>query len=61
MIDTGTTVTGLVRQYLVKLSQEESEADRRARVTAKLDRAFDQFKVHASPRTWTRAELYERK
>ncbi len=58
-----TTVTGLVRQYLVKLSQEESEseADRRARVTAKLDRAFDQFKVHASPRTWTRAELYERK
>ncbi len=55
-----TTLTGLVREYLTDLAQNEEAAEREVRSLANLERAFELFTVDASPRTWTRAELYER-
>jgi len=56
-----TTLTGLVRDYLTQLAQEDETGDRNARNLANLERAFERFSVNASPRTWTRADLYERR
>ena len=55
-----TTLTGLVRDYLVQLAQSDDAADRKIRNRANPERLFDRYKVTPSPRTWTRAELYER-
>ena len=56
-----TTLTGLVPEYLVMLAQSDDTADRKIRERANLERAFERFSMNASPRTWTRAELYERR
>jgi hypothetical protein len=56
-----TTLTGLVRNYLTELAQGNQAADRQVRNLASLERAFELFSVNATPRTWTRADLYERR
>lgn len=55
-----TTLTGLVRDYLNQLARNDESADREARNLANLERAFNLFSVDASPRNWTRSELYDR-
>jgi hypothetical protein len=56
-----TTLTGLVRDYLTQLAQEDEAADLNSRNLANLERAFERFSVNASPRGWKRADLYERR
>jgi hypothetical protein len=56
-----TTLTGLVRDYLTQLTQNDETADLNARNLANLERAFERFSINASPRTWKRADLYERR
>jgi hypothetical protein len=57
----GTTLTGLVREYLTKLASGNDAADRNARKLTDPGRAFDLFSVKASPRSWKRSDLYERR
>ena len=55
-----TTLTGLVRDYLVQLVGSDDTEDRKIRNRASLERLFSRSSVTTGPRTWTRAELYER-
>ena len=55
-----TTLTGLVRDYLTQLARDDDTADRSARDLSNLERAFELFSADASPRTWMRADLYDR-
>lgn len=54
-----TTLHAMVHAYLEQLAQEQ-DMDVKARSLAKLESAFAQFSVKATPRTWTRTGLYER-
>ena len=56
-----TTLTGLVRDYLTQLAQNDETSDRDARNLANLERAFESFTVNASPRKWKRSELHARR
>jgi len=56
-----TTLTALVRDYLTQLARDNENADVNIRKLANLERAFERFSINATPRSWTRAELYERR
>lgn len=56
-----TTLTGLVRDYLTDLARNNEGEDRQKRSLANMERAFALFSVDASPRNWTRADLYDRR
>jgi hypothetical protein len=55
-----TTLTGLVREYLERLSAEEAATGRKRREREALERSFQQFQVKAGKRTWKRQDLYAR-
>ena len=60
-VERDTTLTGLVRAYLEQLAAESgAEATKRRHIEA-LQRSFEKYQFNfGSPRTWTRADLYER-
>ena len=55
-----TTLTGMVREYLVKTAAEESASGRKRRERAALERSFETIQVHIGKPTWTRADLHVR-
>lgn len=55
-----TTLTGLVRDYVVQLAATDDADDRKVRNRANLERLFNRHNAPPSSRTWTRAELYDR-
>ena len=59
-VDRDTTLNAMIRAYLEDLVGEESEMRRRRALEA-LDRSFLELSFpRGGPRTWTRADLYER-
>jgi hypothetical protein len=60
-VDRDTTLTGLVREYLVKLAMENTATGRKRREIEALERSFEKYGVDMGERTWTRADLYERR
>ena len=59
-VDRDTTLTGLVRQYLTKLAEENAATGRRRREREALERTFQQVHFQVGKRTWKREDLYDR-
>jgi hypothetical protein len=56
----GSTLNGMVREYLVRTAAEESASGRKRRERTALERSFETIQVHIGKRTWKRADLYVR-
>jgi predicted transcriptional regulator len=56
----GTTLTGMVREYIEKTAAVEAASGRKSRERAALERSFETIQVHIGERTWNRADLYVR-
>jgi hypothetical protein len=59
-VERDTTLTGLVREHLEKLSQENAASGRRRREREALERSFAQVQIKVGTRNWRREDLYER-
>lgn len=59
-VDRDTTLTGLVREYLVGLARQEAAAGRKRRERDALERGFEQFQFRVGKKTWKREDLHER-
>ena len=59
-VDRDTTLTGLVREYLLKMARLDSEVGRKRREREALERGFQQFQFNVGKRTWKRQDLHER-
>jgi hypothetical protein len=61
-IDRDTTLTGLIREYLEKLTAENAASGRKRRELEALERSFKQYSrnLNYGKRTWKREDLYER-
>lgn len=59
-VDRDTTLTGLVRDYLMEITKLDSAAGRKRREREALERSFEQFRFPVGKRTWKRRDLYER-
>jgi hypothetical protein len=55
-----TTLTGIVRDYLVRLAAENNRFGKKRRERDALERSFQQFQFRVGKRTWKRADLYAR-
>jgi hypothetical protein len=59
-VERDTTLTGMVRDYLVALAAEDAASGRRRREREVLERSFESFRFKVGKRTWKRADLYAR-
>jgi hypothetical protein len=59
-VENDTTLTGLVRDYLLRIAAEETASGRKRREREALQRSFDQFAFNVGKRTWKREDLYAR-
>ena len=59
-VERDTTLTGLVRDYLSKLAQEDAATGRRRREREALERSFEQVRIRAGKKTWKREDLHDR-
>lgn len=59
-VERDTTLTGMVRDYLEKLADEDSASGRKRREREALERSFQRFRFKVGKRTWSRAGLYAR-
>jgi len=59
-VERDTTLTGLVRDYLVKLASEDAASGRKRREREALERSFAQFRIKVGKRNWKREDLHER-
>jgi hypothetical protein len=57
-VDKNTTLTGLIRDYLTQLVEQE-ESNKRA-IVEELERLFNESKMVVGKKKWTRDELHER-
>lgn len=59
-VERDTTLTGLVRAYLLELAAEHAKSGRKRRELEALERSFEEIQVNIGKRTWKREDLYER-
>lgn len=59
-VERDTTLTGLIREHLEKLADEDASQGRKRRERQTLVRSFQQFQFKIGKRTWQRADLYVR-
>jgi hypothetical protein len=59
-VERDTTLTGLIREYLLQIVKLDSAAGRKRRERAALERSFEQFQFTIGKRTWQRQDLHER-
>lgn len=59
-VDRDTTLTSLVREYLMEIARLDSGVGRRRREREALERGFLQFQFNVGKRTWKRQDLHER-
>jgi hypothetical protein len=59
-VDHDTTLTGLVREYLERLADENAASGRKRREREALERSFTQFQFKVGKRTWKREDLHAR-
>jgi hypothetical protein len=62
-VERDTTLTGLVRAYLVQVAAEHTNSDQKRRDQERLKETFDRFQTHLGyeARAWKREDLYDRK
>jgi len=60
-VERDTTLTGLVREYLEKLAAESATAGKGRRELEALERSFQEIHAKMGKKTWTRADLHERR
>ncbi len=60
-VERDTTLTGLIRSHLEQLAAEDAASGRKRREREALERSFEKFQFRVGKRTWTRADLYERR
>lgn len=60
-VEKDTTLTALVRDFLEQLAEENTDHGRISRERRALEQAFQKLQVNVTPRTWKRADLYERR
>lgn len=54
------TLTGMIREYLEKLAEENSAGGRKRRERAALESSFERLQFRVGKRTWNRADLHAR-
>ena len=59
-VERDTTLTGMVREYLKSVADEEQEAERKQRQLAALERSFEELSFPMGERDWCRQDLYDR-
>jgi antitoxin component of RelBE/YafQ-DinJ toxin-antitoxin module len=59
-LEGGTTVTGLIRDYLQELASENEVPGRKRLEVEALEHSFQQLQVRVGKQTWTRDELHDR-
>ncbi len=59
-VERDTTLTGLIREYLKQIVEEDATSGRKRRELEALERSFREFQVKVGKRTWKREDLYER-
>ena len=59
-VDRDTTLTSLVREYLMEIARLDSGVGRKRREREALERGFQQFQFNVGKRTWKRQDLHER-
>ena len=57
-IDKNTTLTGLIRNYLMSIT--EKEENRKKQIVLELESLFSVSRAKMGKKTWTRGELHER-
>jgi hypothetical protein len=55
-----TTLTGMIREYLERLAEENSASGRKRRERAALERSFERLQFRVGKRKWNRADLHAR-
>lgn len=60
-VERDTTLTGMVRKYLETVAAEHANSAKKRRQREALERTFERLQFHIGERTWTRADLYERR
>jgi hypothetical protein len=60
-VERDTTLTGLVRDYLERLAEENATSGRRRREREALERSFELYQFNAGKRKWKREDLYDRR
>ncbi len=59
-VERDTTLTGLLRDYLIQLTKESTMSGRRRRERETLLRSFETFQFHMGKRSWKREDLHVR-
>ena len=59
-VDRDTTLTGLVREYLLEIVRLDLKAGRKRLEHDALERSFEQFQFNIGKKTWKRQDLHER-
>lgn len=59
-VERDTTLTGLVRDYLKQIAEEDAASGRKRRELEALRASFRQYQFKVGKRTWKREDLYER-
>lgn len=59
-VERDTTLTGLIRDYLQRLANDDASSGRRKRELEALEESFRKYSFKVGPRTWKRQDLYER-
>ena len=58
--DRDTTLTAMVRDYLLTMANEDAASGRKQLECEALERTFREIKIRMGERSWTRQDLYER-
>lgn len=59
-VDRDTTLTGMIRDYLMEIARLDSGVGRKRREREALERSFERFQFPVGKKTWKRQDLYER-
>jgi hypothetical protein len=59
-VERDTTLTGMVRDYLKQLAEEDARSGRKRRELEALQESFRKYSFKVGPHNWKREDLHER-
>jgi len=59
-VDKDTTLTGMIRGYLIQLTEQDATRGRQRKELDALEHSFEKFRFRVGKPTWKRQDLYER-